>query len=82
MLENKINKKGDILIFIDARKKDIIKYLLKRGNFNKRLFRSLKKFQLPLERKKNKSDFVIKNYYKSNNFQKDIKIIKNKLKNA
>ena len=82
LLENKINKKGDILIFIDAKKKDIIKYLLKRGNFNKRLFRSLKKFQLPLESKKNKSDFVIKNYYKSNNFQKYIKVIKKKLKNA
>tara|TARA_Y100000992_G_scaffold273722_1_gene216123 strand:+ start:111 stop:686 length:576 start_codon:yes stop_codon:yes gene_type:complete len=82
LLENKINKKGDILIFIDSKNKDIIKYLSKRGNFNKHLFRSLKKFQLPLESKKNKSDFVIKNYYKSNNFQKDIKIIKNKLKNA
>ena len=82
MLENKINKKGDILIFIDAKKKDIIKYLSKRGNFNKHLFRSLKKFQLPLERKKNKSDFVIKNYYKSNNFQKHIKVIKKRLKNA
>ena len=82
LLENKINKKGDILIFIDAKKKDIIKYLSKRGNFNKHLFRSLKKFQLPLERKKNKSDFVIKNYYKSNNFQKHIKVIKKKIKNA
>ena len=82
LLENKINKKGDILIFIDSKNKDIIKYLSKRGNFNKHLFRSLKKFQLPLERKKNKSDFVIKNYYKSNNFQKYIKVIKKKLKNA
>ena len=82
LLENKINKKGDILIFIDSKNKDIIKYLSKRSNFNKHLFRSLKEFQLPLERKKNKSDFVIKNYYKSNNFQKDIKVIKNKLKNA
>ena len=82
LLENKINKKGDILIFIDAKKKDIIKYLSKRDNFNKHLLRSLKKFQLPLERKKNKSDFVIKNYYKSNNFQKYIKVIKKKLKNA
>ena len=82
LLENKINKKGDILIFIDAKKKDIIKYLSKRGNFNKRLFRSLKKFQLPLKKKKKKSDFVIKNYYKSNNFQKHIKVIKKEIKNA
>tara|TARA_A100000164_G_C21571275_1_gene614118 strand:+ start:30 stop:605 length:576 start_codon:yes stop_codon:yes gene_type:complete len=82
LIENKINKKGDILIFIDAKKKDIIKNLSKRGNFNKRLFRSLKKFQLPLEKKKNKSDFIIKNYYKGNDLQKYIKVIKKKIKNA
>ena len=82
LLENKINKKDDILIFIEAKKKDIIKYLSKRSNFNKHLFRSLKEFQLPLERKKNKSDFIIKNYYKRNNFQKYIKLIKKKIKNA
>ena len=82
LLENKINKKDDILIFIEANKKDIIKYLSKRSNFNKHLFRSLKEFQLPLERKKNKSDFIIKNYYKRNNFQKYIKLIKKKIKNA
>ena len=82
LIENKINKRGDILIFIDAKKKDITKHLLKRGYFNKHLLRSLKKFQLPLERKKRISDFVIKNYFKRNNFQKDIKTIKKKIKYA
>ena len=82
LIENKINKRGDILIFIDAKKKDITKHLLKRGYFNEHLLRFLKKFQLPLERKKRISDFVIKNYFKRNNFQKDIKIIKKKIKNA
>ena len=82
LIENKINKRGDILIFIDAKKKDITKHLLKRGYFNEHLLRFLKKFQLPLERKKRISDFVIKNYFKRNNFQKDIKTIKKKIKNA
>ena len=82
LIENKINKRGDILIFIDAKKKDITKHLLKRGYFNEHLLRFLKKFQLPLERKKRISDFVIKNYFKRNNFQKDIKSIKKKIKNA
>ena len=80
LIENKINKRGDILIFIDAKKKDITKHLLKRGYFNEHLLRFLKKFQLPLERKKRISDFVIKNYFKRNNFQKDIKTIKKKNK--
>ena len=79
LIENKINKRGDILIFIDAKKKDITKHLLKRGYFNEHLLRFLKKFQLPLERKKRISNFVIKNYFKRNNFQKDIKTIKKKI---
>ena len=82
LIENKINKRGDILIFIDAKKKDITKHLLKRGYFNEHLLRFLKKFQLPRERKKRISDFVIKNYFKRNNFQKDIKTIKKKIKYA
>ena len=33
-LENKINKKKDILVFVDAKKKEIKKRLNKRKNFN------------------------------------------------
>ena len=34
LIENKINKKNDILIFIDAKKKEINKRLKKKPNFN------------------------------------------------
>ena len=34
LMENKINKKNDILVFIDAKKKEINKRLKKRSNFN------------------------------------------------
>ena len=37
LLENKINNKKDILIFVDSKKKDILKRLKKRKNFNKKL---------------------------------------------
>ena len=38
LLENKLNKKSDILIFVDSKKSDILKKLIKRKYFNKKLF--------------------------------------------
>jgi len=37
LLENKINKKNDILIFVDSNKLEVLKRLKKRKNFNKKL---------------------------------------------
>ena len=72
-MENKINKKNDILIFVDAKKKEINKRLKKRDNFNLKIVKKLKKFQLPVEVKKKKSDFIIKNNFKSNSVKKNAK---------
>ena len=60
-LENKINRKRDILIFIDSNKKEVKKRLSKRANFNHKLFDKFKKIQLPIDYKKKKANFVIKN---------------------
>ena len=79
LLENKINKKNYILIFVDAKKKEINKRLKKRSNFNLEIVKRLKKFQLPLEIKKKKSDFIIKNNFKNNYIKKSVKIIKEKI---
>jgi len=79
LIENKINKKSDILIFVDAKKKEINKRLKKRPNFNLEIVKKLKKFQLPLEIKKKKSDFIIKNNFKNNYIKKSVKIIKEKI---
>ena len=54
LIENKINKKKDVLIFIEAKKKDIKKNLKKRRGINLKLVKRLKKFQLPVEIKKKK----------------------------
>ena len=61
LLENKLNKKEDILIFVQSTKFEIIKRLKKRNNFNQKLFNKFKNIQLPLDYKKNKSQFIIKN---------------------
>ena len=66
LLENKINKKKDILIFVESEKSEILKRLKKRKNFNIKLLNSFKKIQLPLDFKKKKSHFIIKNNFKKN----------------
>ena len=60
LLENKINKKNDILIFIDADKKNILKKLKKRKNFNPKLFYKFKKIQLSLDYKKKNPTLLLK----------------------
>ena len=76
LIENKLNKKSDILIFIDAKKKEINKRLKKRHDIRKKI---LKKFQLPVELKKKKADFIIKNNFKSNSIKKNVKIVLGKI---
>ena len=46
LLENKINKKNDILVFVKSKELDILKRLKKRKNFNPKLLRKFKNIQL------------------------------------
>ena len=75
LLENKINKKNDILIFVDAKKSQINKRLKRRKNFNLKLFKKFKKIQLPIEYKKKKSQFILKNNFTNKFVKKGVKII-------
>ena len=75
LLENKINKKNDILIFVDAKKSQINKRLKRRKNFNLKLFKKFKKIQLPVEYKKKKSQFILKNNFTNKFVKKGVKRI-------
>ena len=78
LLENKINKKKDILIFVESKKSEILKRLKKRKNFNLKILNNFKKIQLSLAFKKKRSQFIIKNNFKKNSVKIKIKeIIKN-----
>tara|TARA_B100001027_G_scaffold99424_1_gene68257 strand:- start:3860 stop:4426 length:567 start_codon:yes stop_codon:yes gene_type:complete len=79
LLENKITMPGLIYIFIDTKKKDIAKNLLKRPKFDKKLYNIMKENQLPLSYKKRKSRFIIKNNFINKNFLKEIKEIKKQI---
>ena len=81
LLENKIKKKDFILVFVDAKKKQIIKNLKKRKNYNLKIIKILKKSQLSLNYKRKKSNFVIKNNFKIEAVKKSVKLLKNKILN-
>jgi dephospho-CoA kinase len=61
LLENKINKKEDILVFVQSKQSDILKRLKKRKNFKQNLLKKFKNIQYAAEYKKKKSHFIIKN---------------------
>jgi len=63
LLENKINKKEDVLVFVQSKQLDILKRLKKRPNFNQKLLKKFKDIQYPIKYKKKKSNFIIKNDY-------------------
>ena len=79
LMENKINKKSDILIFVNAKKKEINKRLKKKFNINSKILKKLKKLQLPVEFKKKQSDFIIKNNFKNNSVKKNVKKVIGKI---
>ena len=78
-LENGLNKKKDIIIFIEASKKKIKQKLNKRKNINQKLINILKSNQLPINQKKKKSNFVIKNNFVRNTAKKNIKLVLKKI---
>ncbi|MDC0046661.1 dephospho-CoA kinase [Candidatus Pelagibacter sp.] len=81
LLENKINKKKDILVYIDSRKVEILKNLKKRKNYNSRILSKFKKIQLPLAYKKKKSRFIIKNKFTKKSVKDDVRNILNIIEN-
>ena len=75
LLENKINNKRDILIFVQSKKAEIIKRLKRRKGYNPKLLSKFRKIQLPLDYKKKKSQFIIKNDFKKNTVMREVNVI-------
>ena len=75
LLENKINKKKDILIFIQANRTEISKRLKKRPNFNSKIINRFRKIQLSLDYKRKKSNFIIKNNFTNKTIKNQVRYI-------
>ena len=78
-LENKLNTKKDVIVFIHANKKKINQKLKKRKNINLKLINILRKNQFSLKLKKKKSTYIIKNNFVSKAAKKNVKLILKKL---
>ncbi len=81
LLENRLNKKKDILVYVESRNIDILKNLKSRKNFNPKLIKKFKKIQLPLVYKKKSSRFIIKNKFTQKSVKDGIKKILKILEN-
>ena len=79
LLENNLNKKGYILIFVQAKKEKVIKKLIKRNNYNSKIIKILKKSKFSLAYKKRKSNFIINNNFTNKSIKKSVKLLKNKI---
>jgi dephospho-CoA kinase len=75
LLENKINNDDDILVYIQSNQSSIFKRLKKRKNFNQKLLNKFKLIQLPINYKKKKSHFIIKNNFTKKSVKDGIKTI-------
>lgn len=82
LVENKILKGKIFLIFVNAKKKDIKKRLLKRRGFNEKIYNIVKNNQLSLSLKRKMSKIIIENNFKKKDLKKKVEEIKRMLKNA
>ena len=75
MLENKINNKDDILVYVQSKRTFILKNLKKRKNFNQKLLKKFKAIQLSISYKRKISNFIIKNNFTKQSVNEGIKNI-------
>ena len=81
LIENRLNKKNDIIIFINSKKSKVIDRLKKRPNFNEKLIRSLEENQIIISKKKKLADYVINNNFSAHIMKKKVKLIKEEILN-
>ena len=74
-----MNSKKDILVFVQAKRSDILSRIKKRKNYNKDLIKMFKQIQLPLNYKKRKSNFIIKNNFRKTPVKNNVRDILKKI---
>lgn len=75
-LENKLNNKRDIIIFIKPKKIELQKKLRERRGFDNKLLKLFKKLQFSSKTKKQKSKFIINNNFIKKDVIKEITKVK------
>ena len=81
LIENKLNEKKDIIIFIQSKNSKVMQRLKKRPFFNGKLIKSLKENQVILSKKRKLANYIINNNYSLHIMKKKINIIKKEILN-
>ncbi len=81
LIENKLNRKNDVLIYVNSDQKKIIDRLKKRKNYNKQIFNRLKNNQFELSKKSKLAKYKINNNFSKNIMKKKVIKLKNKILN-
>jgi dephospho-CoA kinase len=63
LLENKLNKPEDVIIYIDAKKNILQKFIKQRPGHNPKIIKLLKELQITPKKKKFLSDIIINNNF-------------------
>ena len=79
LIENKLNKKGDILIFIKSKKSKILHRLKKRQNFNLEFLKNLQRKQIMLSKKIKLANYIVHNNYPASIMKKKINLLKKRI---
>ena len=79
LLENKLNKKNDVLVFVNAQKKKILARVKKRRYYDKRILKHLKQNQSNLFKKRKLANYVIDNNFAPNIMKQKVNLLKKKI---
>ena len=79
LIENKLKKKNDILIFINTQKKNILARVKKRKYYDKKILKYLNQNQSNLLKKKKLANYVIDNNFAPSIMKHKVNLLKNKI---
>jgi len=79
LIENKLNKKDDVLLFVKSKKKEVLKRLKKRANFDVKVLKSLKENQIILLKKRKLANYIVDNNFTKIIMKNKINLLKKKI---
>ena len=79
LIENKLNKKDDVLLFVKSKKKEVLKRLKKRANFDAKVLKSLDENQIILLKKRKLANYIVDNNFTKIIMKKKVNFLKKKI---
>ncbi len=81
LIENKLHKKNDVLIFVKSSKKKVLQRLKKRTYYDRKILTKLRENQDLLSKKRKLAHYVVDNNFSLNIMRNKINLLKKKILN-